>query len=125
MTDQDQERLATETAPGQALRLLSRQLGTPHIIIKRAYLVDLSVERRAKNGNRQDGAERFVQQWERHEAHVQIDLTELMYIMAYKAMLNVNRMSVEARGAVRCRLDRAPFTPLTNLGVIVEHTNDE
>lgn len=80
-------------------------------VLRRAYIVTLPVPRHEAPSAHASGKGRIVTRYERHEVHIEIDLARLAKALAGNALQNVRRESVSVNGAVRARLDRAPFCP--------------
>lgn len=83
--------------------------GAPHQHAIRSCLVTIPVRRRlAGRADQKREAEEKVQ-YEQHVIFVDVDLTWLTRVLAVNAAKTLDKNAVLACGAVRARLDRAPF----------------
>lgn len=100
--------------------------GAPHQHAVRSCLVTIPVRRRLAGRADQKRAADETVQYEQHTIFIDIDLTWLTRVLASKAAKTLTRHAVLACGAVRARLDRAPFAAPNGqgcaLGVLADNT---
>lgn len=84
-------------------------VGAPHEHAIRSCLVTIPVRRRIAGRASQVRELAETTQYEQHTIFIDIDLTWLTRVLAAKASKTLTKHAVLACGAVRARLDRAPF----------------